>query len=133
MRLRVVTPTRVVVDADVAEIAAPGVVGEFGVLPDHVRFLGALDPGALTYVSGGVPRRLIVHGGYVEVDENTITVLADDAELPEEIDVELARRELRKAEEALANERHDPVAIARLLREQQQARLRVEATAGRPT
>ena len=45
MRLRIVTPLRPVVDAEVSELIAPGSEGEFGVLPMHVNFLGALKPG----------------------------------------------------------------------------------------
>jgi F-type H+-transporting ATPase subunit epsilon len=131
MKLRVVTPTRVVVDTDVIELTAPGTEGEFGVLPDHVKFLGALDSGILTYAADGSRHRIVVHGGYAEVEENVVTVLADDAEVPEEIDSEAAHAELIKAEEALSRERDDPGEIERLLAARRLAQCRVEAAASR--
>jgi F-type H+-transporting ATPase subunit epsilon len=131
MKLRVVTPTRVVVDTEVSELTAPGSEGEFGVLPNHVRFLGSLDAGILTYTADGSRHRMVVHGGYAEVDENVVTVLANDADVAEEIDPEVARAELIKAEEALGRERDDPGEIERLIAARRLAQYRVEAAASR--
>jgi F-type H+-transporting ATPase subunit epsilon len=131
MKLRVVTPARVVVDADVTELTAPGMEGEFGVLPNHVKFLGSLDSGILTYVAGGSKRRIVVHGGYAEVKENVVTVLANEADVAEEIDTETARAELREAEEALSRERDNPDEIERLNAVRRLAQYQVEAAASR--
>jgi F-type H+-transporting ATPase subunit epsilon len=101
-RLRIVTPVRQLLDEDVEEVTAPGAAGEFGVLPDHITFLTVLAPGRLIYKSGGRRHVLAIFGGYAEVADNVMTVLADGAEPVEEIDAQRAERELREAEAKLA-------------------------------
>ncbi len=125
MRLRIVTPVRPVVDTDVSEVVVPGSEGEFGVLPLHVTFLGGVSPGVLTYVEGGVRRRVVLDGGYAEVRGDTLTILADAAEFPEEIDGAQALAGLRRIEEALADGEADPAQTDRLLRGLALARARV--------
>jgi len=129
MHLRVVTPIRPVVDAEVTEIVAPGTEGEFGVLPLHVTFLGALAPGIVTYVEAGAKRRIVINGGYAEVRGDDLTILADAAEFPEEIDAVLARAEVARLEEALAQGGADPTETDKFLRELALARARVSVTA----
>jgi len=102
LKLRMVTPERRLLDEDVEEVTAPGAAGEFGILPDHIAFLTTLAPGRLMYRSGGRWHVLAVFGGYAEVADNVMTVLADGAEPADEIDAEAARRTMREAEEALA-------------------------------
>ena len=96
--LRIVTPRRLVLDEQVNEVTAPGTVGEFGVLPDHITFLTSLEIGALQYRTGRGTRRLAVRGGFAEVTNNVMTVLADDAAFPEDIDPTAARSDLQTAE-----------------------------------
>ena len=79
-RLRIVTPERQIVDEDVEEVVAPGEAGEFGVLPDHIAFLTVLTPGRLVYKSGGRRHVVAIFGGYAEVADNVMTVLADGGE-----------------------------------------------------
>jgi F-type H+-transporting ATPase subunit epsilon len=102
-RLRIVTPERQLLDEDVEEVIAPGAAGEFGVLPDHIDFLTILAPGRLVYRSGARRHVLAIFGGYAEVADNVMTVLADGAEPVAEIDAEQARRAAREAAEALAH------------------------------
>lgn len=101
LRLRVVTPERLLLDEEVDEVTAPGTVGEFGVLPNHIAFLSSLRPGCLTYKQGPRARTLAIGGGFAEVVNDVMTVLADSAEFAEEIDLEEARRTLRATEERL--------------------------------
>ena len=101
LRLRVVTPERLLLDEEVDEVTAPGTEGEFGVLPNHITFLSSLQPGRLSYKQGGQVRFLAVSGGFAEVKDNIVTILTDSAEFAEEIDVERARAALRAAEESL--------------------------------
>jgi F-type H+-transporting ATPase subunit epsilon len=101
-RLRIVTPERQLVDEDVEEVVAPGAAGEFGVLPEHIAFLTVLVPGRLIYRSGGRRHVIAIFGGYAEVADNVMTVLADGAELPAEIDADAARRDAQEAERKLA-------------------------------
>lgn len=129
MRLRIVTPVRPVVDAEVTEVVVPGSEGEFGVLPLHVTFLGGLAPGILTYVEDGARKKVVLDGGYAEVRGEDLTILADAAEFPEEIDTARARAEMSRVEEALADGGTDPAQTERLLRELALARARVSVAA----
>ena len=101
LRLRIVTPERQMLDEEVDEITAPGTAGEFGVLPNHVPFLSSLQPGRLLYKQKGQTHTLVIGGGFAEVSDNIMTVLADSAEAVQEINVERAQVALKKAEESL--------------------------------
>jgi F-type H+-transporting ATPase subunit epsilon len=101
-QLRVVTPTRAVVDAPVYEVTAPGTLGEFGVLPDHAHFLTALDSGRLTYRDATGAHVLAIRDGFAEVSANVMTVLTEAAEIPAEVDTGAARADLQAAETELA-------------------------------
>jgi F-type H+-transporting ATPase subunit epsilon len=101
-RLRIVTPERLLLDEEVEEVIAPGSAGEFGVLPDHITFLTALAPGRLVYRSGAQRNVVAIFGGYAEVVDNVMTVLADGAEPARQIDLEAARRAQQDAEGVLA-------------------------------
>ena len=127
LHLRVVTPDRLLLDEEVDEVTAPGTAGGFGVLPNHITFLSSLQPGRLTYKRGGQPRTLAVSGGFAEVVDNAMAVLADSAEFANEIDVERARTALRAAEESLKNlAANDPAfAAAQAAHLRAQARLEV--------
>jgi len=102
-QLRVVTPTRAVVDQTVTEVTAPGTLGEFGVLPDHANFLTSLDSGRLTYKDPAGAHVLAVRDGFAEVSENVMTVLAEAAQSPAEVNVNAARADLQEAETELAH------------------------------
>ncbi len=102
IRLRVVTPSRMLLDEEVDEVTAPGELGEFGVLPNHIAFLTALVPGQMSYKQQGSKRALAVSGGYAEVLDNVMTVLAPAAEFAEEIDAARARQAKERAESAMA-------------------------------
>ncbi len=100
-QLRIVTPNRQLLDEQVREVTAPGTAGEFGVLPDHITFLTSLEIGPFSYRTDAGPRRLAIRGGFAEVIDNVMTVLADDAVFQEKIDVEAARAQAQAAETAL--------------------------------
>jgi len=102
IRLRIVTPVRLVLDEEVDEVTASGPLGEFTVLPNHITFLTLLEIGELSYKQGAERSFLALSGGYAEVLENVMTVLADGAEFGNEIDVERARRAKEKAEKSMA-------------------------------
>ena len=105
IRLEVVTPENVVVGEDVQIVAAPGTLGEFGVLVGHTPFLTSLKTGTLRYVdSGGKERFLFINGGYAEALPDKVTVLAESAERRRDIDVERAKAALERAEKRLAEE-----------------------------
>ena len=117
-KLRVVTPERELLDDEVEEVTAPGAAGEFGVLPDHINFLTTLAPGRMVYRMGGRRHVLAVFGGYAEVVDNVMTVLADGAEEQGQIDLETAKRVAGEAEARLAElapEAPEGVAVRRAL------------------
>src|ERR671922_1627370 len=99
--LEVVTPERSVLSVEVDEISAPGALGYFGVLPGHTPFITTLGQGELGYRSGNRWEYLAITWGYAEVLPNNVTILAETAEMAEEIDVERAERAKRRAEERL--------------------------------
>ena len=80
-RLRVYSPERQLVDTDVSEVTAPGAYGEIGVLPDHAALVTMLEAGTITYKEGARTSRLTISGGFAEVRDNVMTVLADSAEV----------------------------------------------------
>jgi F-type H+-transporting ATPase subunit epsilon len=126
-RLRIVTPEHLLLDEEVEEVIAPGAVGEFGVLPDHITFLTTLAPGRLVYRSGSQRHVIAIFGGYAEVADNVMTVLADGAEPARQIDLESARRAYQEAEGALAAIDVDAPEFALVRRTLDRQRARVAA------
>jgi F-type H+-transporting ATPase subunit epsilon len=102
IRLRVVTPSRLLLDEEVDEVTAPGALGEFGVLPNHIAFLSLLEPGEMSYKQGPTRHYLAISGGYAEVLDNVMTVLAPAAEFAAEIDAERAQRAKQRSEKRMA-------------------------------
>ena len=102
IKLRVVTPSRLMFDEEVDEVTAVGELGEFGVLPNHISFLSTLVPGEMSYKQGANRRLLAVSGGYAEVLDNVMTVLAPAAEYGSEIDTARAQRAKERAERQMA-------------------------------
>jgi F-type H+-transporting ATPase subunit epsilon len=102
IKLRVVTPSRLLLDEEVDEVTAPGELGEFGVLPNHISFLSTLVPGEMSYKQGASRHVLAVSGGYAEVLDNVMTVLAPAAEFASEIDLSRAQRAKDRAEKQMA-------------------------------
>ena len=103
LKLEMVTPYKRVLSEDVDEISAPGTLGELGILPGHTPLLTTLKVGELTYKQDGETKHVAVNWGYVEVEEDTVTVLVETAELADQIDLERAKAALGRAEEALKN------------------------------
>ena len=101
LKLEMVTPYKRVLSEEVDEVTAPGTIGEFGVLPDHTSLLTTLKVGELTYQKDGETFHVAVNWGYVEVEDNVMTVLVETAEPADQIDVDRAKAALSRAEEAL--------------------------------
>jgi F-type H+-transporting ATPase subunit epsilon len=101
LKLELVTPYKRVLSEEVDEVTAPGSIGEFGVLPDHTSLLTTLKVGALSYKKGGETFQVAVNWGYVEVEDNVMTVLVETAEPADQIDLERAKAALSRAEAAL--------------------------------
>jgi F-type H+-transporting ATPase subunit epsilon len=101
LKLDLVTPYRHVLSQEVDEVTAPGTLGEFGVLPGHTPLLTTLRIGELTYKQGNEVFHVAVNWGYVEVENDVVTVLVETAEPADQIDLERAREALGRAQEAL--------------------------------
>ncbi len=125
-QLQIATPERIYADEQVGQAELPGKNGYMGILPGHAPLLSALGAGVLTYSSGGGQQVLVVDGGFVEVFEDHVRVLADHAERASEISVETARRELDGANAAL-REAHDAGESDAALRRMQKAQARLDA------
>ena len=102
MLFELATPTRMLISADVEEVVAPGTEGYFGVLPGHAPFLTTLGSGEVCYRTGREERCLAVSGGFAEVTGERVIILAESAELPEEIDRARAEQAKQRAEQRLA-------------------------------
>jgi F-type H+-transporting ATPase subunit epsilon len=102
LTLELATPTRMVVAETVDEVVVPGSEGYFGVLPGHAPLLATLGIGELTYRIGREERHVAVAGGFAEVRNDKVIVLADTAELPQDIDRARAERARDRAEHRLA-------------------------------
>ena len=91
LQLDVVTPDRRVLAEPVDMVTLPGLGGELGILPGHTPLISQLQTGVLSYEKSGRTFQLHVSGGFVEINDDRISVLAEIAELPEEIDAARAR------------------------------------------
>ncbi len=100
-RLEVVTPSRLVVSDEVDLVTTPGSDGVFGVMANHAPLLASLKIGRMTYYKDNEAVNMAVSGGFCEVSNNRMTVLAEAAERSEEIDVERALRAKERAERRL--------------------------------
>lgn len=130
-QLEVATPERLFVDEQVTEAQLPGKEGYLGVLPGHAPLLSALGAGVLTYSGGSGggsgAETLVIDGGFVEIFDNHVRVLADNAEYARDIQPDAARRELDEANEQL-KKAQDADASAAALRAMQRAQARLDAT-----
>jgi len=103
LTLSVVTPEKQLVSEEIDQVNAPGSEGDFGVLYDHAPILTNLRAGQLSYENDGESTALVISGGYLEVTDNRVTILAESGEFLHEIDRERAERARSQAEEKLSN------------------------------
>src|SRR5512144_2342372 len=118
LTLDIVTPERRVLSVSCDEVRAPGAKGGFGVRLNHEPFMTALQPGQLTYVEAGREHHYAIGGGFLQVPDNRVIVLADTAEAAGDIDVERARAAFQQAQERLLKmteqDQNHPVESARV-------------------
>lgn len=108
-RCRIVTPRETVFEGQVRSLVLPGAEGKFGVLVGHTPYMAALDVGEIKVEQEDGTRFIACSGGYAEVEEGEVKVLAETAELPEQIDVERARSALKRAQNRLEERRENDV------------------------
>jgi F-type H+-transporting ATPase subunit epsilon len=125
---QLVSPERLLVETQVTEVQVPAREGYIGVLPGHAPLLSELKAGGvLTYHANGVQKVVAVYGGFVEVLPDRVRVLADMAEIKEEIDVVAAKLAFDKAKKAMGNLEGGAADLSIALDEAMRAEARVEA------
>jgi F-type H+-transporting ATPase subunit epsilon len=127
--LEVATPEKLVLKADCSEAQIPGLGGALGVLPQHAPLLSELASGVVAYKTGSETHRVVIHGGWVEIQPDYVRVLTNAAEKPNEIDAKRAVEALKRAKtrvEQLAGN----VDVARALNSLKRAQARVDASKG---
>ena len=102
MRLEIITAESRVYSDDVDLVVAPGAEGQLGILPHHAPLMSSLQPGELIIRKDGEDTYLAVSGGFLEVLDNQVTVLADAAERSDEIDEGRAQAAMDRASEGMA-------------------------------
>jgi F-type H+-transporting ATPase subunit epsilon len=123
-QLEVASPERLLVDEQVTEAELPGRNGYMGILAGHAPLLSALGAGVLTYRGGAGEHVLAIEGGFVEVFDNHVRVLADHAEFAQDIQADQARQQLQQALDQVNKAQQQPDSDAALAAAQKaQARL----------
>lgn len=102
-QLEIVTPEKKVVDTAAEEVQIPGKGGYLGILPGHAPLITELAVGEIAYRESATEQKLAVAWGFAEVLPNKVTILAETAERPSEIDVERARKAKERAEQRLTS------------------------------
>ncbi|HEY1660395.1 MAG TPA: F0F1 ATP synthase subunit epsilon [Candidatus Sulfotelmatobacter sp.] len=102
-QLEIVTPEKKVVDQKAEEVQIPGKNGYLGVLPGHAPLITELAVGEIKYRAGSGEEHLAVAWGFAEVLPDKVTILAESAERPDEIDVDRARKSKERAEKLLTS------------------------------
>jgi len=103
LQLEVVTPERRLLSEQVNSVTVPGRGGELGILPGHAALISELQTGVLSYDEDGTTFQLHVSGGFVEVNDDRVSVLAEVAERPDEIDAARARLAREHTEKQLSS------------------------------
>ena len=117
LEVQVVSPERILYSGDATMVVCRTIGGgDIAFLTGHAAFIGALDIHQVKVVTEGREQLIAVHGGFVEVSNNRVTVLSDIAELPDQIDRARAERAKERAESALRENSDDQEAKAALAR-----------------
>lgn len=125
--LRIVSPEGNVLKENVEFVVLPGGLGELGILPDHAPLIAGLDVGVIRYTLNSTTNRVAIAGGFVEVIDNSATVLADTAELSKEIDRTRAENAKERALKRLSA-RSDEIDLRRAEYALRRALARIDAS-----
>ena len=133
LKLEIVTQERRVYSADDVEmVVAPGSEGEMGILPRHAPLITSLQEGVMRVKrAAGREEVLAIHGGFMEVLPDQVTVLADAAERAEEIDLARAAEARQRAEELMKQRREDKVDYVRAETALRRSLVRLKIAEGR--
>ena len=103
LHFEIITPEKVVYKDEIDQITLPTADGEITILPGHIPLIAPTKPGEIALKKDGISRHIAVMSGFVETSENKVRLMADAAELAEEIDTRRAEEAKKRAEEAKAN------------------------------
>lgn len=131
LALEILTPSRALLREQVDELNIPGELGYLGILPGHTALLTNLGQGELMYRQGEQRHYLAIFGGYMEVRDDHVTVLADIAERPEEIDRSRAEAARDRAEQRLRNFQDSDIDVERAQAALRRALVRLQVAAHR--
>jgi F-type H+-transporting ATPase subunit epsilon len=129
-KLEIVTPEKKAYSEQVEFAVFPGSEGELGVLAGHAPLLSRLDPGVIRITRNNTVERLAIAGGFIEVRNNNVSVLAETAEFPREINASAALKAKSDAEEALKNAPTDAARAAATIQLRKAAALLAAAETG---
>lgn len=99
--LKIIEPDGMFYEGNASFLEFTSVEGEMGIYPNHIPLTTILAPGALKLHNGSEKKKAAVMGGFIEIQKEKVTILAEDAAWPEEIDVERAKAAKKRAEERL--------------------------------
>lgn len=117
LTLRVITPEEIVLDVQTASVQVPATDGGIGILPRHAPMVAALGVGELDWHgSSGATESMFIAGGFAEVRDDTVRVVTEASERPEDIDIERARGAAERARSRLKEAAHDRAAAVDALR-----------------
>jgi len=130
MFVEIVSPSGKIFSGEATGVRAPGIEGSFEVLRNHAPMIAGITIGSLVVTDkAGNPISFATSGGFVEVSNNVVTILAETAELGSQIDVERAKAAEERAVEALA-EATDPETKAKMVKALERARNRARVSLG---
>ena len=132
LQLEVVTPERRLLSEQVNSVTVPGRGGEMEILPGHASLISELQSGVLAYDEEGTTFQIHVSGGFVEVNHDRVSVLAEVAERPDEIDADRARRAREIAEKRLSGQSGAEIDIDRAQAKLMRNLVRLQLAASSP-
>lgn len=101
LRLKIVTPEKLLVDEEVSQVNAPTEGGEIGILPNHANLMAKLEPGELIIKKNGKVENLAIGDGFLQISDNTLTIMTDLATYAADIDERAVEEAKKRAEQAL--------------------------------
>ncbi len=125
LKLEVITPEQIALQDVSTSVVVPGVDGELGIWPNHAPLLAGLKPGVITYKTASGTEKLVVSGGFIEISNNVISIIAPAAEKSTEIDFARAEAAKKRAQERLAKKEGIDIARAQAALARANARLSV--------
>lgn len=107
LHLKIVTPEKLIFDEEVDQVNVSTEEGQIGILPHHANLMAKLAPGELTIKKGGKAESMAVGGGFLQISDNSLTIMTDLANYAEDIDERAVEDAKKRAEQALEQKLSD--------------------------